>query len=897
MVVYINGKPFEAKENETIYEVAVRNGIDIPVLCHHPALEPIGACRICLVEVEGARNLQTACTTKVSDGLRVFTNTPRVLNARKTNAYLLLKVHPNDCMTCDANGNCKLQELAYNYDIKIPSGEIEVRGLPLDESNPFIVRDLNKCIQCQLCVRVCDEIENMSVYSMVERGYEILPQPAFDVPLGESNCVFCGQCATVCPVGAIVEKPALGKARWWEVGKVTTVCPYCGVGCLIDVYFDAKKKEVVRVYGSVVNPDVNDGVATCVKGKFGLDFVSDPARLKRPLVKKNGRFEEVSWDEAMDYTVENLKSILEKYGSERVGVLTSAKCTNEENYLLQKFARAVLKTPHVDHCARLCHASTVAGLAMSFGSGAMTNNLRDILDAEVIFVIGSNTTEAHPVYGSRIKKAVRNGAKLIVADPRKIELVDYATVWLRQRPGTDVALLNGLLHVVIKENLIDEEFIKSRTTGFEEVKKTVEKYTPEYVEKITGVPREKIVQAAVLYGSAKRAAIVYSMGITQHEHGTDNVLAIANLALATGNLGKEGAGVNPLRGQNNVQGACDMGALPNVLTGYQRITDPAVVEKFEKAWGTKIPAKVGLTVVEMIHAALKGEIKAMIIMGENPRLSDPDAAIVDEALSKLEFFVSLDMFVNETNKHAHVIFPVASFLEKDGTFTNTERRVQRVRKAFEPIGESKPDWRIIMELSNRMGYRMNYSSPEEIMEEIRSLTPIYGGITYSRIEEKGLQWPCRTLEDSGTPILHTAKFNTPDGFARFIAVEYRESPELPDEEYPFFLTTGRLLFHFHTGTMTRRSTIAKYINEPFIEINPEDASELGIKNGDEICVVSRRGRVKGKAKVTEKVPRKTIFSSFHFYETPINELTLAEPLDPVAKIPNLKVSAVRIEKV
>ncbi|WP_041075429.1 formate dehydrogenase subunit alpha [Thermotoga caldifontis] len=895
MIIFINDRAYEAREGQTIYDVAIANNIDTPILCHHPALEPIGACRICVVEVQGMKNLQTACTTKVTDGMRIYTNTERVIKARRMNLFLLLKVHPNDCMTCDANGNCKLQDLAYLYNVKVPIDQIELRNLPIDDSNPFIVRDLNKCIQCQLCVRVCDEIENMSIYSMVERGYETLPQPAFNLPLAESGCVFCGQCATVCPVGAIVEKPALGKARWWQVKKTTTVCPYCGVGCLIDVY--THKQEVVRVHGSGYNPDVNDGVATCVKGKFGLDFVNDPARLKKPLIKKDGKFVETDWEEALDYAVQGLKKVIEKYGPESVGILSSAKCTNEENYLMQKFARAVIKTPHVDHCARLCHASTVAGLARAFGSGAMTNSLKDILEAEVILVTGSNTTEAHPVYGSRIKRAVRKGTKLIVADPRKIELVKYATIWLRQRPGTDVALFNAMLNVIIKEDLIDEKFIAERTTNFEEVKKAIEKYTPEYVEQITGVPKEKIVQAARLYASAKRAAIVYAMGITQHEHGVDNVLALANLALATGNIGKPGAGVNPLRGQNNVQGACDMGALPDVLPGYQRVTDAQVVEKFEKAWKTTIPAKVGLTVVEMIHAALEGKIKAMVIMGENPRLSDPDASVVDEALSRLEFFVSIDMFVNETNKHAHVVFPAASFLEKDGTFTNTERRVQLLRKAFEPIGESKPDWQIIMELSRRFGYHMEYRSTAEIMEEIRSLTPIYGGITHERIELlKGIQWPCRTTEDTGTPILHTSRFNTPDGKAKFHVVEYRPSPELPDDEYPFFLTTGRYLFHFHTGTMTRRSTIAKYTNEPFIEINPVDAEKLGIKNGDEVYVVSRRGKVKGKAKVTERVPPKTVFSTFHFYETPINELTMANPLDPIAKIPNFKVSAVRIEK-
>ncbi len=897
--IEIDGKEWMAPKGENLLKFLLDQGFDIPHLCYHPSVKSIGACRMCVVEIEGAKNLQTSCTTEIKEGLKIKTHTERVEKSRKMNLSLILSEHPNECMTCDMNGNCALQDLTYEY---FPNQEpyfgFGKRGLKIDDSSEFILRDMNKCIQCQLCVRVCDEIEGMSIYSMANRGYKELPSTPYELPLAKTDCVSCGQCASICPVGAIVEKPSIGKARHWETEKVKTTCAYCGVGCQIELHVDTKKNEIVRVMPSAENPEVNDGIATCVKGKFGYEFANHPDRLTQPLMKKGGKFVQVSWDEAMSYTVEKLKEIKEKYGPDSIMFLSSARCTNEENYLLQKFARAVIGTNNVDHCARLCHASTVAGLAATLGSGAMTNNLMDILQSDAILLTGSNPTENHPVYASRIKRAVRNGTKLIVADPRKIEMVNYATVWLRHLPGTDVALFNGILNIIINENLTDEEFIKSRTEDFEKVKKTVEKYTPEYVSRVTGVDVKDIIKAAKIYGSADNAAIVYAMGITQHVSGTNNVISLANLAMATGNLGRPGTGVNPLRGQGNVQGACDLGALPNVYPGYQKVSDEDVRKKFEKAWNVeKLPDKNGLAITEMADAILNGNVKALFVMGENPRISDPDALHLEEALKKLEFMVDIDIFENDTTKFADVVLPASSQYEKDGTITNTERRVQRVRQGIRPVGNSKPDWIILKELFKAFGYKADYSHPSEIMEEFAKVTPIYAGITYDRIEHKGIQWPCKGVDDEGTAILHRDRFSRPNGKGKFILVEFAEPPELPDEEYPFYLSTGRILYQYHTGTMTRRVKGINKINpEVEIEINPYDAEKLGIKKGDKVRVTSRRGSIVGKAKITKRSMEGMVFIPFHYAEAAVNELTL-NVIDPIAKIPTYKVAAVKVEKV
>jgi formate dehydrogenase alpha subunit len=895
--VVINENPYSFEEPLTVLEACKKVGITVPTLCYHPAVKSIGACRICVVEAEGFRGLQTACTFLLSDGMKIKTHSPRIEASRKTNIGLLLSRHPNVCMTCEANGNCRLQELAYEYDVEKPAFGGKHRGLKPDDSSLFIFRDMNKCIQCQLCVRVCDEIENMSIYSMVRRGYESLPEPPFSVPLSDSACVSCGQCASVCPVGAIIEKPGIGKARWWELKPVKTTCAYCGVGCQLDLYYNPRNSEIVKAMPAEENPEVNDGIASCVKGKFGFEFANHPDRLKYPLIKKEGVFVVSTWDEALDYTAMRMRDSITVYGPDAFGFLGSARCTNEENYLLQKLSRAVVKTNNVDHCARLCHASTVAGLAMSFGSGAMTNNLLDILQADAILLTGSNPTENHPVYGSRIKRTIRqNRTKLIVADPRKTELVQYATIWLNQKPGTDVALFSGLLHIIAAENLIDEAFIAKRTENWEELKMSLKSFDPDTVSWITGVPVDSLYQAALLFGKAKNAAIVYAMGITQHVCGTYNVIALANLAMATGNIGRPGVGVNPLRGQNNVQGACDVGVLPNVYTGYQKVTDAAIQKKFEAFWNVQeLPAKNGLTVTEMIgHPA----IKAMFIMGENPVITDPDSTHVEKSLAALEFFVDIDIFLNESNAYADVILPAASAYEKDGTFTNTERRVQRIRKVIEPIGNSRPDWWIIQEISKRLGYDMHYESSEQIMSEIRSCTPIYAGISYTKIDKSGVQWPCRTNEDPGTSVLHTERFAHPDGKGKFIPMTYEKPPELPDKDYPFYLSTGRILYHYHSGTMTRRvRAIHEKEPEVKIEINPKDAEALGVSAGDWVCLTSRRGRIEGKAVLTERSVPGLVFVPFHFSEARTNALTSADFLDPIAKIPSFKVSTVKIEKI
>jgi len=904
----LDGQDIIVEGGLTVLEAAKRAGIKIPTLCAMPELGfTPGSCRVCVVEIEGEPTLSASCMTSIREGMVIHTNSKRVIEARRILVELLISRHPLDCMTCEENGNCDLQDIAYDLNIKESRFGRNNKQLPLDETNPFIVRDLNKCILCGKCVEICNEIQQSHAIGFGYRGYETeiiagvgnnlgfetKMTSGFNAKIKYSNCVSCGQCVAVCPVGALIDKAAQGKGRTWEFTKVKTTCNYCGVGCNFD--FNIKDGKVVKVTS---NPEsVVNGINLCVKGRFGYDYIHSKDRLTTPLIKrKNGKLEKVSWEEALQLISNKFNQIKKENGSDSLAVLSSAKCTNEENYLLMKFSRAVLGTNNVDHCARLCHSATVAGLAQAFGSGAMTNSIEEIANASVIYLTGSNTTENHPIIALEIKKAVtKNGAKLIVTDPREIELVKYATLWLRQRPGTDVALFNGLMNVIISEGLEDKEFIAERTEGYEELKNTVLKYPPEVVEKITGVPADYIRKAARIYATAPTGSLIYSMGITQHTTGTDNVLSAANIAMLTGNVGKESTGVNPLRGQSNVQGACDLGALPDVYSGYQSVVDSQVREKFSKAWGVALPDKVGLTVVEILNAAYEGEIKGLFVMAENPAMSDPDLNHALEALKKVEFLVVSDIFMSETAELADIVLPGVSIAEKDGTITNTERRVQRIRKAVEPVGESKPEWQIICELAQKMGYDMSYNSPGEIMEEIAQLTPIYGGMYYNRLDKEGLQWPCLDANHLGTKYLHKNKFSR--GKGKFTAVEFKAAAELPDEEYPLLLTTGRVLYHFHTGTVTRRS---KGLNEIYpdalVEISPHDAEELKIKNGEFVEVSSRRGKIRAKAKVTEKSGRGEVFISFHFKEAAANLLTNAA-LDPIAKIPEYKVCAVKVKKV
>ena len=673
-----------------------------------------------------------------------------------------------------------------------------------------------------------------------------------------------------------------------EYKNVLTVCPYCGCGC--NFYLQVLDGNLVGVLPS--KTDITSQGKLCIKGWNASDFVDNKDRLTKPLIKKEGKLVEISWDKALDIIVNKFK----EYNPDEIAVLSSAKCTNEENYLMMKFARSILKTNNVDHCARLCHASTVVGLGKTFGSGAMTNSIREFENADCIFIIGSNTTEQHPLISRYVLRAKEKGARLIIADPRRIPLTRFADCHLRQRPGTDVALLNGMMNIILNEKIEDKNFIQNYTENFEELKAIVKKYTPHVVEKITGIPDNLLIKAARMYAEANSASLIYSMGITQHTTGVDNVVSCANLAMFTGNVGRESTGVNPLRGQNNVQGACDMGALPNVYSGYQSVSDENIKTKFEKAWNTELSVTPGLTIVEMLNQAETGNIKAMYIMGENPMLSDPDINHVEKSLKKLEFLVVQDIFLTETAQLADMVLPATSYAEKDGTFTATDRRVQRVRKAIEPIGNSKPDWQIICELAEKMGSdEFKYASPSKIMDEIAMVTPIYQGIDYNRIEDIGLQWPCLSKEHTGTPYLHKDKFSR--GKGKFFGIEFKDAVELPDNEFPFVLTTGRTIFHYHTGTMTRRTaSLNREVPEGYAEMNHKDAERLNISNGEKIYVSSRRGKIEVDVHVGEIVPEGIIFIPFHFSESPANMLT-NPAFDPVAKIPELKVCAVKVEKI
>ncbi|MES0329113.1 MAG: formate dehydrogenase subunit alpha, partial [Dehalococcoidales bacterium] len=736
---------------------------------------------------------------------------------------------------------------------------------------------------CGRCTRTCDEVTGVNAIEIADRGYQSRVSTFNDQPLKESICQSCGECVVRCPVASLIPKETTP-----PTSEVVTTCPYCGVGCGIKL--GIREGKIISVAGDRQNPASQGRL--CVKGRYGIaQFVHSPERLTSPLIRKKGKLTEASWDEALDLVAKKLKS----YAPDEVAVISSAKCSNEENYVIQKFGRVVLGTNNVDHCARLCHAPTVAGLAQTFGSGAMTNSIGDIKEAACIFSIGSNTTESHPVIGFEVKKAVRNGAKLIVANPRRIKLVRYADIWLRQRPGTDVALLMGMMKVIIDEKLSNAAFIKERCENLDSLKESLAGFSLDEAEKITGVSAGQIAEAARLYAGNSPAALFYSMGITQHSHGTDNVIATANLAMLTGNIGAAGGGVNPLRGQNNVQGACDMGALPNVYCGYQKVTEPAVKEKFEAAWGAILADTPGLPVTEMFDAISQERIKALYLVGENPILSEPDAGHVREALKKLDFFVAQDIFLSESAALADVVLPAASFAEKDGTFTNTERRVQLIRKAVEPPGQSRADWWITSQIARRMGaVGFDFENPARIMDEIARLTPSYGGISFKRLEAGSLQWPCPDKKHPGTPILHTEKFTR--GKGRFLPLEYKPSLELPDDDYPLLLTTGRSIFQYHTGTMSRKvAGLNAFRGEEMVEINPVDADRLGIADGDKVKVTSRRGEVVARARVTEVSPQGVVFMTFHFAESPTNLLT-NPALDPVSKIPELKVCAVKVKK-
>ncbi|MCC4854521.1 formate dehydrogenase subunit alpha [Vibrio splendidus] len=826
---------------------------------------------------------------------------------------------------CQANTDCDLRDYSTEYKATQthPEYKIDVASndswqairaeetkvgltrqkFAVDDSSEFIIFDANRCISCGQCIQACREQNVHGVLSFMNQSDgkpasrpECRPNFGADKTLmGDSNCVQCGSCVQACPTGAMVDARDRKQGDTDLLKKVDTICTYCGVGCKLTMHVDEKKNKIRYIEGG--DSPVNEGML-CVKGRFGFDFVGSDARLTTPLIRKDGWLQPASWDEAIKLIANKFTAIKQGFGSNALAGFSSAKTTNEDNYAFQKFIRRELGTNNVDHCARLCHASTVTGLEASLGSGAMTNDIPSIKHSDVIFIIGSDTTSAHPIIGSHIKQAVRHGgARLIVADPKRIDIADHAELYLAHRPGTDVMLINGVMQQIIKHGWYDQEYIEDRVDGFDTLLQEVmsPSYSLDKVELVTGVKAEDIFAMARLIGTAERTAVYYSMGITQHTTGHDNVRSIANLQLLCGNIGIEGGGINPLRGQSNVQGACDMGALPNNLPGYQKVYNPMVRQKFAMEWGVSdLPAETGLTLTEIIDAACHRDVRGLYVMGENPVLSDPNQAHVIEGLEALDFLVVQDIFLTETAQYADVVLPSCSFAEKSGHFTNTERRVQRINPAVLPPGEAKEDWVIIQMLANAMGGGWGYNTVADITNEIARVTPQYGGLRWENITVNGVQWPSNKNNPDGTRIMHQTQFTR--GRGQMEAIPFRYAAELPDSEYPLVLTTGRVLEQFHTGTMTRKTKGLDNLAGPRAMISVHDAEALGISNGQMLKVSTRRGEIEIAAFVTKRMQKGVVFIPFHFVESPVNRLTTTAT-DPHAKIPEFKVAAVRIDPI
>jgi formate dehydrogenase major subunit len=894
----IDDQSVTVPEGTSILRAAMEIGIKVPRLCASDSLDAFGSCRLCLVEIKGRWGMPASCTTPVAEGMVVSTQNERLHKVRRNVMELYISDHPLDCLTCAANGNCELQDAAGEVGLR------EVRhglaganhlGIEKDESNPYFTFDASKCILCSRCVRACGEVQGTFALTIEHRGFASKVSPGLSEPFLESECVSCGACVQACPTATLMEKSVI------EIGQpehsVVTTCAYCGVGCAFKA--EMRGSEVVRMV------PYKDGKAnhghSCVKGRFAWGYATHKDRVLKPMIraKITDPWREVSWEEAIGHAASEFRRIQAKYGRNSVGGLTSSRCTNEETYLVQKLIRAGFGNNNVDTCARVCHSPTGYGLSQAFGTSAGTQDFDSVEEADVILIIGANPVDAHPVFGSRMKKRIREGAKLIVIDPRRTDLVRSphiaADYHLPLKPGTNVAIVNALAHVIVMEGLIDEAFLQERADpdNLRQWMHFVADWvnSPDVVAGITGVPAEDIRGAARLYATGGKAAIYYGLGVTEHSQGSTTVMAIANLAMATGNIGRRGVGVNPLRGQNNVQGSCDMGSFPHELPGYRHVSDPVTRALFEAHWGVRLEPEPGLRIPNMLDAAVEGSFKGLYVHGEDILQSDPDTKHVAAGLGAMECVVIQDLFLNETANFAHVFLPGASFLEKDGTFTNAERRINRVRRVMPPLA-GLSDWEVTMALAKAMGVEMNYGHPSEIMDEIARLTPGFAGVSYARLEEMGsVQWPCNDAAPEGTPIMHINGFVR--GKGNFAITEYVPSDERTTRRFPLLLTTGRILAHYNVGAQTRRTDNVAWHPEDRLEIHPHDAEDRGIRDGDWVKLESRAGATTLRALLTERVPPGIVYTTFHHPETQANVIT-TDFSDWATNCPEYKVTAVQI---
>ncbi len=894
---YINNQPFAINEGETILSFIKRYKGEklVPTLCDAPNLDPFGACRVCSVEValeaDGKVKIMASCHTPVGQGQYIYPNSKSILELRKNIIELVLTDHPLDCLTCEVNGNCELQTVAAQVgirNVRYPEGENHL-DREKDLSHPYMTSDLSKCINCYRCVRACDEVQGEFVLSMAGRGFDTQIIKGFNQSFMESDCVSCGACSQACPTSAISD---IFQSKAITATETTrTICTYCGVGCNLDV--STTNGEVVSIHAPY-DAEVNQG-HTCLKGRYAFKFYDHPERLNSPMIKRNGEFEKVSWDEVYDYIAEKLTSYKNEFGADSIAGISSSRCTNEENYLMQKFIRAVVGTNNIDGCARVCHSPTALGMQRTFGTGAATNSIDDLKDTNCIMVIGANPTDAHPVTGAKLKQfAMKTGNVSIVIDPRRTEIARYATYHIPLRPGTNVAVLNMMMYYIISEGLADEAFISARTEGFEDYKNEILNLDLDKMEAVSGVDRALVREAAMAYATAPNAMSFHGLGVTEHSQGTFTVMQIADLALLTGNIGRRGVGVNPLRGQNNVQGSADMGVQPHQGAGYLDITNEDVNRKYNEFYGVDVPKEIGFKIPEMFDAALDGKLKAIWIIGEDVVQTDPNTQKVIRALEATDLVIVQELFMTETAKYADVILPGASFLEKSGTFTNGERRVQAVRQVVEPIPGTKPDGQIIVDIMNRMGYAQPDYTPDGMLEEISQIVPFFAGITWENLGQNGKQWPV-AKDGTDTQILHQTEFKRGKGKFEFNAFE--ETKELTEhaKDYPYILTTNRELEHYNCGAMTRRTNNELILTDDYLMINPEDAKTNLIAEGDYVCLESPRGKVDVKARITDEVKPGILSTTFHFPEIMVNNIT-SDIHDTEAMCPEYKVVAVRIRK-